>query len=198
MVAHDAVGRGQAEPGPLALLAGGEERLEGPIQHLLGHTLAGVGDISYTDYGSRIAVPVRDYLTSGVGPTAESIIAICLLRPIPHRIRDTDYTTVGDLPAQAGTEFENGDATYASVDCELTLLFQHLTTGEAGGRMDSLADNCIDNPYHGSTAYLDPPPPMVSAAALTTGPDAIPGSSPARTPTTPSAIGPSHMAQPGS
>ena len=41
-LADDPVDRGQAEPGPLTLRLGGEERLEGVLDHFGAHTATGV------------------------------------------------------------------------------------------------------------------------------------------------------------
>jgi len=123
-------------------------------------SLVGVADITYADFVSKIRDPIRAYLDS-VGPTATSIISIVLIRGIPHRIEDTDRANVGDVPSwyvnyqdAIPPEFTNGDVTCASVDAELVLLWQDLDDGEAGGTMDSHADNLIDNPYHQSSTNI--------------------------------------------
>jgi len=110
-----------------------------------------VADLSYTDFVNKVRTPIRNYLNAAGPPAPADIIAIVLLRPFPHRILDTDNAAAGDNASQASTEFSAGDATFASVDAELALLWQNLSTGEAGGTMDSLADGPIDNPYHTST-----------------------------------------------
>ncbi len=118
-----------------------------------------LADTTYANFVSKIRTPIRNYL-SLVGPPAPSdIVVILLIRPFPHRILDTDNSTVGDsggsvtefLPPASGGQ---GDATYASVDAELVLLWQNLSTGESGGTMDSKSDNIIDNPFHQSTARI--------------------------------------------
>ncbi|HRX86791.1 MAG TPA: hypothetical protein P5572_17330, partial [Phycisphaerae bacterium] len=112
-----------------------------------------VPDLTYANFVSKLRTPIRNHLNAT--GTAQSIVAIALLRPIPHRIQDTDNPTVGDAPSAAVNELSAGDATYASVDTELALLWQNLDTGEAGGTMDSLSDNMIVNPYHTSTVGID-------------------------------------------
>lgn len=113
-----------------------------------------VSQITYADFVTKIRTPIRNYLTSLGAAELQSIISIVLIRPIPHRIWDTDNLTVGDNPNGLVAEFlppSNGgqaDATCASVDAELVLLWQNLDAGEAGGTMDSKSDNLIDNPYH--------------------------------------------------
>lgn len=111
-------------------------------------------DISYADFVTKIRDPIRAFLNAPGYPDASDIVAIVLIRPIPHRIRDTDNASVGDQPNNAANELLAGDATFASVDAELVLLWQNLNTGEAGGTMDSKSDNMIDNPYHQSTAGI--------------------------------------------
>ncbi len=126
-------------------------------------TIAGVADISYTDFINKIRNPIRTFLDAAPNPpTATSIISIVLIRGIPHRIQDTDNPTVGDNPNGQVSEFFppmppttlGGDATSASVDSELVLLWQDLEIGEAGGQMDSKSDNVIDNPYHTSSTNI--------------------------------------------
>lgn len=110
--------------------------------------LAGVADVSYTEFIDKIRDPIRTYLDLAGDPSATSIVSIVLIKGIPHRIQDTDNLTVGDVPTSAAGEFNAGDYTAAAVDSELALLWQNLESGESGGTMDSKADNVIDNPYH--------------------------------------------------
>ncbi len=118
-----------------------------------------LADITYANFVSKIRTPIRNYLLLAGPPAPSDIVAMVLVRPFPHRILDTDNPTVGDgggsinefLPPSSGGQ---GDATYASVDAELVLLWQNLNTGEAGGTMDSKSDNLIDNPYHQSAARI--------------------------------------------
>lgn len=113
-----------------------------------------VSQITSADFVSKIRNPIRNHLNALGAAELQSIISIVLMRPIPHRIWDTDNLTVGDSPNALVAEFlppGNGgqaDATCASVDAELVLLWQNLDSGEAGGTMDSKSDNLIDNPYH--------------------------------------------------
>ncbi len=112
-------------------------------------------DVTQAQFASLIRDPIRNFLSAAGAPDPEDIIAIVLIRPIPHRVLDTDNSLAGDTASSAATELTNGDATYASVDAELVLLWQNLTAGEAGGTMDSHADNVIVNPYHTSTSPID-------------------------------------------
>jgi uncharacterized protein (TIGR03790 family) len=112
-------------------------------------------DISQADFVSKVRDPIRNYLAATGAPQPQDIVAIALLRPFPHRVLDTDNALVGDSASSAGNELVAGDATFASVDAELSLLWQNLTSFEAGGQMDSLADNVIENPYHTVTVGID-------------------------------------------
>lgn len=60
----------------------------------------------------------------------------------------------GDSPGTAVSQFNAGNSTFASVDSELTLLFQDLETGESGGLFDSGADNVIVNPFFNATQSI--------------------------------------------
>jgi uncharacterized protein (TIGR03790 family) len=121
----------------------------------LNDTTLLVANLNQTDFVAKVRDPIRNYLSAGGAPQPEDIIAIVLIRPFPHRVLDTDNPLVGDYPSSAEAEMLAGDATYASVDAELVLLWQNLTSGEAGGTMDSKADNMIDNPYHQSATAID-------------------------------------------
>lgn len=112
-------------------------------------------EVAYATFINLIRNPIRNYLAQPGLPDADSIIAIVLIRPIPHRIQDNTNAPVGDTPSNALNEFLAGDATFASVDSELTLLWQNLETGEAGGSMDSRSDNAITNPYFKSMVGID-------------------------------------------
>lgn len=110
-----------------------------------GATATTPGDISYGDFVARLRDPIRAHLTSsGAIRTTRCIV---LTKGLPHRIQDTDSPAAGDNPSTLVTEFNNNDITCASVDSELTLLWQNLNTGEAGGATDSLSDGLIVNPY---------------------------------------------------
>ena len=121
------------------------------------------GNIGYADFEARLRDPIRNHLsTNGL---STDVVSFVLTKGLPHRIFDTDRPTVGDQPNNAGAiaEFNNGDSTYASVDSELTLLWQDLRTrpvapggtGEAGGSFDSHADNVVFNPYFNRSAGVD-------------------------------------------
>ncbi|MBN1511811.1 MAG: hypothetical protein JXB13_07335 [Phycisphaerae bacterium] len=120
-----------------------------------------VADLSPADFVSKVRDPIRAFLSAAGYPDPSDIIAIVLIRPFPHRVLDSDNALVGDNPTAAGTEFlppssgGQGDATFASVDAELVLLWQDLYGGEAGDTMDSLSDDVIDNPYHQGVLPID-------------------------------------------
>ena len=114
-----------------------------------------VSDLTRAQFVSLVRDPIRSYLNQSGPPTPAGIVAIVLIRPFPHRLLDSDAGAIGDNPAAASSEFyPGGDATYSSLDADLVLLWQNLDTGEAGGMMDSKADNIIDNPYHQSATAI--------------------------------------------
>ena len=130
----------------------------------LNNTSLLVANLTQALFITDIREPIRSYLAAPGAPQPEDIIAIVLLRPFPHRMFDTDNALIGDNPSGSQTELLNGDATYASIDAELVLLWQNLEAGEAGATMDSLSDNVIDNPYHQANAAID----LFSRASITT------------------------------
>ncbi len=110
------------------------------------------GNITYADFVTRLRTPLRTYLTaSGLTQRIRSIV---LTRGLPHRILDTDAADIMDFPGNISAEFTGNDVTAASVDAELTLLWQDLNTGEAGGNSDSKADGAILNPYWKATTGI--------------------------------------------
>ncbi len=130
-----------------------------PLSNILdlnSTTLVGVANVTYAEFVQQIRNPIRAYLDLPGDPTPAGIVSIVLIHGIPHRIQDTNYANVGDSPVNFAAEFQTeGDANCASVDSELTLLWQNLDTGEAGGAMDSRSDNMIDNPYHMGRVGID-------------------------------------------
>lgn len=120
----------------------------------LNNAALNVADLTYAQFVSQVRDPIRNYLLLAGAPDPPDIISIVLVRPFPHRIQDTDIPMIGDNPNGQGSELSAGDATDASVDAELVLLWQNLDAGEAGGTMDSKSDNVIDNPYHQQTAQI--------------------------------------------
>ncbi len=121
----------------------------------LNNPLLTGADLTWTQFSTMVRSPIRDYLDAPGDPTPQGIVSILLLRPFPHRILDTDNGAVCDNVNAIGSELINGDATCASVDAELVLLWQNLETGEAGGAADSLLDNMIVNPFHTSGQPID-------------------------------------------
>ncbi len=103
------------------------------------------GTVSYADFIARVRDPVRGHLS--VSGLAEQVVVLVLTKGLPHRILDLGAGDVGDHPGPAGDRIAGGDASYASVDSELTLLWQDLEAGESGGGMDCAADNRVENPY---------------------------------------------------
>ena len=107
------------------------------------------GNISYTDFIARLRTPIRSHLSANNLTTR--IRCIILTKGLPHRLQDTDVPNnadfPGDGPGQFIPELTGNDCTSASVEAELAILWQDLTTGEAGNANDSKADGIIFNPY---------------------------------------------------
>lgn len=110
------------------------------------------GNISYSDYRSKIRDPLRSFLATN--HLEQQTVVFTLTRGLPHRIQDSDSPMIGDSPGGATNEFLSDDVTYASVDSELPLLWHSLDTNETGGAMDSHSDNVIYNPYHGKFSAI--------------------------------------------
>ena len=109
------------------------------------------GNISYSDYISKIRDPLRSHLTDN---SLEEVSVFTLTRGLPHRIEDVNSANLGDQPGNATEALAQGNVTYATVDSELTVLWQPLSQNEANGTLDSFSDNVILNPYHNSSAPL--------------------------------------------
>jgi hypothetical protein len=110
------------------------------------------GNITYANFITSLRTPLRNYLTSS-GLT-QRVRSIVLTRGIPHRILDTTANDIMDFPGNIAAEFNASDITAASVDSELTLLWQDLSAGENGGPADSKADGIITNPFWKSTTSI--------------------------------------------
>lgn len=117
-----------------------------------GAPLAAPGNISFTDYAARLRNPVRTWLTAmGLSGKIRSLVTT---KGMPHRLLDTDFPACGDNPTNLVNEYNASDATCASVDAELALLWQNTETGEAGGPGDSKLDGVIVNPFWKSTTPI--------------------------------------------
>lgn len=105
-------------------------------------------DLTHDEFVAQVRNPIREFLADA-GRRAMPPRCLLLIRGLPHRVVDRTDPLAGDDPVAATTLFtRDGNATYASVDSELTLLWLDLDAGEAGGKMDSLSDNAVVNPYH--------------------------------------------------
>lgn len=110
------------------------------------------GNVTYDHFVQRLRDPIRAYLNDN--GLDRHIRCIVLTKGLPHRIQDTDNPNVGDFPNDFVNEFSVRDVTCASVDAELTLLWQDLIAGENGGPADSFADGLITNPYWRASAPI--------------------------------------------
>lgn len=111
------------------------------------------GTISYADFASKIRNPIRSHLNNN--DLEETVHVIVLTKGLPHRIQnlDTADPDAGDNPFNS--YYGDGNATFASVDSELTLLQFDLDSGEVNGSYDSIADNAVNNPYFGATSRFN-------------------------------------------
>lgn len=106
-------------------------------------------NVSRATFQSAIRTPIRNHLT-GQGLVL-GVRCIVLTKGLPHRIQDFDQGLIGDNPNNLATEWQTGDADCASVDAELTLLWQNHDATENGNAGDSRADGLIPNPFWQST-----------------------------------------------
>ena len=115
----------------------------------LGAALADVplpeGTVDYDQFQKLIRGPLLAHLREA--KELAGIRVIVLVRGVPHRVCDINAVQNGDQPQLQGAAFQAGNATSASVDSELALLWQDLREGEKNGRGDSHADGMILNPY---------------------------------------------------
>jgi hypothetical protein len=111
--------------------------------------------VSYADFASKIRNPIRSHLAANNLQT--SILVVVLTKGIPHRIQSLNLSApdTGDNPNAATAAYDAGNATFASVDSELTLLHLNLEPDENGGEMDSAADRAVINPFFASSARFD-------------------------------------------
>jgi hypothetical protein len=113
-----------------------------------GAGIASAGTIAYGDFVSRMRNPIRAHLLAR--NLATRVRCLVLTKGLAHRISDTDNAPVGDLPSNNPGSFIPellaNDVTCASVESELTLLFQDLSANELGNSSDSRADGLIVNP----------------------------------------------------
>lgn len=150
----------------LAVFAAYQLARPGVLGFDLNDSALQAGNISYDNFISQIRNPLRDFLTTTPAPggadLTQQVQVITLTKGIPTRIADLNETftsntsvgLLGDSPPAAAAAFDAQNATFASVDSELTLLFQDLEVGEAGGAFDSGADNVIVNPFFNASTSI--------------------------------------------
>ena len=104
------------------------------------------GNIGFTRFRTDIRAPIRAHL---VAQGLElNIRCVVLTKGIPHRVQDNNNGNIGDPPSEFLLQWSGRrNATAASVDSELALLWQDLEAGEAGRSADSFADGWVINPY---------------------------------------------------
>lgn len=101
----------------------------------------------------RLRSPIRQALS--VNNRWATVRCIVLTKGLPHRLMDSTNQFIGDQPGGTAAAWQAGNLTCASVDSELTLLWQNLEAQEAGGVGDSKADGAILNPYFRKTLPID-------------------------------------------
>lgn len=112
------------------------------------------GDIRYPEFITKIRNPIRLFITDN--SLRGQIRCLVMTKGLPHRIFSMapglNADRAGDNPSEQYQQFVAGNATAASVDSELTLLWQDLESGAGNKPGDCLADGMIMNPYwRGST-----------------------------------------------
>lgn len=139
--------------------AGGMVGVHPGVRALDISTLPGAGTapmgptVSYADFIAKLRDPLRAYL-SQTDPSRR-VRCLVMTKGLPHRIQDLGPNpNAGDQPAQAAALINAGNLTYASVDSELTLLWQSLSANEQGNGADSKADGGVLNPYFKSSQTL--------------------------------------------
>lgn len=123
----------------------------------LGAPVASNPTLTPADFQTRLRAPLQSHLNAA-DPRGQ-IRCLVLTKGLSHRVDDFNITGLGDDPLTTGTQLEGGDASFASVDSELTLLQTDLNIGPAGvesGRAgDSYSDGLIVNPYHNQTLPIN-------------------------------------------
>lgn len=139
--------------------AGGVLGVHPGVRALDISTLPGAGTapmgptVSYADFIARLRDPLRAYLSQN--DPSRRVRCLVMTKGLPHRMQDLGPNpNAGDQPAQAAALINAGNLTYASVDSELTLLWQSLNATEQGNGADSKADGGVLNPYFKSSQTL--------------------------------------------
>lgn len=103
-------------------------------------------DINRSEFRTRLRDPIRAWLNAN---DPQGLIR-CLVttRGIPFRLADATTLFIGDNPSAAGTAFSNGNYSAASIDSELTLLWQNLDGADTAQTLN-FHKGGIANPYWG-------------------------------------------------
>jgi hypothetical protein len=102
-------------------------------------------DIDRPIFKARLRDPLRNWLTAN-DPRGD-IRCLVMTRGLPFRlVNDVAPAFVGDNPGAAGNAFVNGQYSAASVDSEMTVLFQNLDVSSSGAALP-YANGAIINPY---------------------------------------------------
>ena len=135
-----------------AAVSGGAGNLAGTRPGVRVFDLQTAGTTAFTattieraPFNAQLRNPLRTWLAAN--DSAGRIRVITLTKGLPHRVENVGNVGVGDNPGQFGAVYNAGNINCASVDSELSLLWQNLDTSETGGGGDSKADGWILNPY---------------------------------------------------
>ncbi|MGQ0628479.1 MAG: hypothetical protein ACT4PL_10325 [Phycisphaerales bacterium] len=134
-----------AVPGGAGGLEGARKGVRAVNLATLGAEVMSPGSTTQGQFTTRLRDPLRQHMIAA--NLARAVRCIVLCKGLPHRINDSDNPVVGDNPPVAEQELNSGDYNCASVDSELTLLWQNLSSGENGLPGDSVSDGLIVNPY---------------------------------------------------
>lgn len=101
-------------------------------------------DINRSEFRTRLRDPIRAWLNAN-DPLG---LVRCLVttRGVPFRLADATTLFIGDNPSAAGTAFTNGNYSAASIDSELTLLWQNLDGADTAQTLN-FHKGGIANPY---------------------------------------------------
>lgn len=110
------------------------------------------GAVFYDDWIAQFRDPIRAHLLAE--DIAYEIRSLVLCKGLPHRIDDIDVPGVGDDPTAFSNRWIGSRAISASVDSELSLLWQDLPEGEIDLFRDVDA-GYIQNPYWRNTRPIN-------------------------------------------
>lgn len=116
-----------------------------------GAPLLPTGDLTHDAFEPDLRDRIQDHLLAA--GLLDLVRVLVLTKGLPHRLLDTDQGVVGDNANQALTEYQTDlDYDAASVESELTLLWQNLRDNVRSGR--TWSDGIFLNPYRYTTERI--------------------------------------------